>query len=148
MSFKRARHRVMTVHGIGGKVASNWEKVMLYTKRKQILCRKRISTLTGLKVSSLAFTDVFYRSEHVKRGLHVIQFSISWNAKMKYTNGQSSKSRWENVYFQSYGQSMAKDPWRITKTLMKRERGKILWSYCFFLYYFMSEIELFISDIK
>ena len=45
--------------GLGAKLASNWEKVMLYTKRKQILCRKRISTLTGLKVSSLAFTDVF-----------------------------------------------------------------------------------------
>ena len=129
--------------GLGAKLASNWEKVMLYTKRKQILCRKRISTLTGLKVSSLAFTDVFYRSEHVKRGLHVIQFSISWNAKIRnIRTDRAEKVDGKNVYLRSYGQSMAKDPWRITKTLMKRERGEILWSYCFFWYCFMSEIEL------
>ena len=110
--------------GLGAKLASNWEKVMLYTKRKQILCRKRISTLTGLKVSSLAFTDVFYRSEHVKRGLHVIQFSISWNAKMKYTNGQSSKSRWEKCLlpelWSKYGKRSLKNHENINE---KRKRG-------------------------
>ena len=130
MSFKRARHRVMKVHGIGGKVASNWEKVMLYTKRKQILCRKRISTLTGLKVSSLAFTDVFYRSEHVKRGLHVIQFSISWNAKMKYTNGQSSKKRWEKCLlpelWSKYGKRSLKNHENINEKRKRENSMKLL----------------------
>ena len=41
---------------------------MLYTKRWQITCRKRISMLTSLKVSSLACKCVFYRPEHNAKG--------------------------------------------------------------------------------
>ena len=40
---------------------------------------------------------VFYRLENnAKERPHIIEFLTSWNAKMKYTNGQSSKSRQEN----------------------------------------------------
>ena len=46
-----------------------------YTKSYQVLHRKRISMLTGLKVSSLACKFVFYRSKHNSKGEHhVIQF--------------------------------------------------------------------------
>ena len=51
--------------------------------------RKRIPMLTGLKMSSLAYKYVFYRSEHNAKG------ERSWNADIKNTNGKSSKSRWE-----------------------------------------------------
>ena len=52
--------------------------------------------LTGLKVSSSTSKCVFYRPEHdVKGGPHGIKFWRSSNAEMKYTNWQSSKSRWE-----------------------------------------------------
>ena len=43
------------------QVISNWEGNTLYTKSKQMLCRKRISMLTGLNMSSLTYKYVFYR---------------------------------------------------------------------------------------
>ena len=65
---------------------------MWYTKNYQILCRKSISMLTGLKVSSLAFKSVFYRPEHnLKIGTHGIEFSKPWNAEMKHTNQKSQR---------------------------------------------------------
>ena len=39
-----------------------------YTKSFQILCRKKISMLTGLKVSPLARKCVFYRPDHNTNG--------------------------------------------------------------------------------
>ena len=49
-------------HGIMVKLVSNWEENMLYTKIQRIYCRKRISMLTDLWVSSLAckFLDKIY----------------------------------------------------------------------------------------
>ena len=55
-------------HGIGTKLASTWGQNMLYTKSYQVLCRKGMSMLTGLRVSSLAFKCVFYRTEHSAKG--------------------------------------------------------------------------------
>ena len=52
------------VLGISAKLALNWEQNILYIKSLQVLCRKRISMLTGLKVSFLACKCVFYRPEH------------------------------------------------------------------------------------
>ena len=54
------------VCGIGAKLVSNSAQNMLYIKSWQILCRKMISMLTGLKVSSLACKSVLYRPEHAK----------------------------------------------------------------------------------
>ena len=57
--------------GIGTKLVSNWEQIILYTKSLQILCIKRISMLTGLKVVSLACKCVFYRiKQNAKGGLN------------------------------------------------------------------------------
>ena len=56
------------VHGIGTKLVSNWEQNILYTKILQILCRKRIFMLTGLKTSFVAGKYVFYRSKHNAKG--------------------------------------------------------------------------------
>ena len=59
---------------------SNWEQSMLYTKSLQVLHRKGISMLTGLKVSSLTCKCVFYRPElNAKAGPHVIEFCKPWN---------------------------------------------------------------------
>ena len=52
-----------SAHGIRFKLVSNWEQSMLYTKSLQVLHRKGISMLTGLKVSSLTCKCVFYRPE-------------------------------------------------------------------------------------
>ena len=41
------------------QIVSNWEQSMLYTKSLQVLHRKGISMLTGLKVSSLTCKFVF-----------------------------------------------------------------------------------------
>ena len=46
----------------------------------QVLHRKGISVLTGLKVSSLTCKCVFYRPElNAKAGLHGIEFCKPWN---------------------------------------------------------------------
>ena len=50
-------------HRIRAKLVSNWERNMLYTKSQQIFCKKKMSMLTSLKVSSWACKCVFYRSE-------------------------------------------------------------------------------------
>ena len=43
---------------------------MLYTKSYQLFCRKKISMLAGLKISSLEYKSVFYRLEHnAKEGM-------------------------------------------------------------------------------
>ena len=54
------------VHGTETKLVSNWEKNKLSTKHYQILCRKRISMLTGLRVSPLVYKPVFCRLEHMQ----------------------------------------------------------------------------------
>ena len=51
------------VHGSGAKLVSNWEQNMLYTKSQEFLCRRMISMLAGLKVSSWACKCVFYVPE-------------------------------------------------------------------------------------
>ena len=81
---------------IGAKFVSNWERNMLYNKSQQTLHAKRISLLTGLKVSSLACKGVLYRIEHNAKGKsHGIEFWKSWNTEMKHISRQSSKSRWK-----------------------------------------------------
>ena len=58
-----------SAHCIVAKLVSTWEQRMLYTKSKQVIHRKRISMLAGLKVSSLAYKCLFYRPElNAKRG--------------------------------------------------------------------------------
>ena len=53
------------------KNKKNWQENMLYAQIQRILCRKRTSMFTGLKVSSLTCKCVFYSLEHnVKRGSH------------------------------------------------------------------------------
>ena len=53
---------------------------MLYTKSLQVLHRKGISMLAGLKVSSLTCKYVFYRPElNAKAGPHGIDFCKPWN---------------------------------------------------------------------
>ena len=48
---------------------------MLYTKCQQILCRKRISMLTGVKVLSLVCKCVFYKPKHNGKGEpHGVEF--------------------------------------------------------------------------
>ena len=62
-------------HGIRVRLVSNWEQNMLYTKSLQVLHRKGISMLTGLKVSSLTCKCVFYGPELIaKAGPHGIDF--------------------------------------------------------------------------
>ena len=56
-----------SAHGIRFKLVSNWEQSMLYTKSLQVLHRKGISMLAGLKVSSLTCKYVFYRPELMQR---------------------------------------------------------------------------------
>ena len=66
-----------SAHGIRLKLVSNWEQNMLYTKSLQVLLRKGISMLTGLKVSYLTFKCVFYRPElNAKAGAHGIEFCL------------------------------------------------------------------------
>ena len=52
----------------GGNWSKKWEQKMFYTKRYQILCKKRISILTAFKKPSLASKCVFYRTEHKANG--------------------------------------------------------------------------------
>ena len=53
---------------------------MLHTKSLQVLHRKGISMLAGLKVSSLTCKYVFYRPElKAKAGAHGIEFCKPWN---------------------------------------------------------------------
>ena len=59
---------VRVVHGTGAKVISDCKQNMLYTKIQRIFCKKRISVLAGLKVSSLACKCVFCRPEHNAEG--------------------------------------------------------------------------------
>ena len=57
------------------KLVSNRKENMLYTKSYQVLCRKRISMLTDLKVSSFTCKYVFHRPEHnARRELHKLNF--------------------------------------------------------------------------
>ena len=60
------------------QIVSNWEQSLLYTKSLQILYRRGVSMLTGLKVSSLTYKGLFYRPElNAKAGPHGIEFCKS-----------------------------------------------------------------------
>ena len=60
-----------SAHGIRFKLVSNWEQSMLHTKSLQVLHRKGIYILKGLKVSSLSCKCVFHRPEvNAKAGAH------------------------------------------------------------------------------
>ena len=62
------------------KLVSNWYQSMLHTKGWQVLHRKGICMLTGLKVSSLTSKCVFYRLElNAKAGPHGVEFCKPWN---------------------------------------------------------------------
>ena len=62
-------------HGIRAKLVPNWGRNMLYTKIQQIFCGEMVSTLTGLKESSLACKCVFYRPERNPKGEpHGVEF--------------------------------------------------------------------------
>ena len=65
---------------------SNWEQSMLYPKCLQVLHRKGISMLTGLKVSSLTCKCVFYGPKiNAKAGPHVwnwILQALKWKIPM------------------------------------------------------------------
>ena len=52
------------VQAIRAKLVSNWEQNIKYTKNQQILCRNRLSALTGLKVSTLVCECIFFRPGH------------------------------------------------------------------------------------
>ena len=98
------------VYSTRSKFVSNWD--MFYTKSKQILCRKRISLLTGFKVLSLA--SVFHRPENKTNG------PLKWNLEVfgtqrwgKPTDGAQTvdekngikmfKDGKNHLYFQNYG---------------------------------------------
>ena len=69
-----------SAHGIRVKLVSNWEQSMLYTKSLQVLHRKGISMLTGLKVPYLTCKHVFYRLEpNAKAGPYGMEFWKPWN---------------------------------------------------------------------
>ena len=58
-------------------MVSNWEQNMLYNRSQQILCRKEISMLASLKVSSLADKYVLYTPEpNAKGGLNFEGFAM------------------------------------------------------------------------
>ena len=67
------------VYSTRSKFVSNWD--MFYTKSKEILCRKRISLLTGFKVLSLA--SVFHRPENKTNGAPEMEFRSFWNTTMR-----------------------------------------------------------------
>ena len=72
-----------SVHGIRFKLVSNWDQSILYTKSLQVLNRKEISMLTGLKVPSLTCKYLFYRPElNAKARAHGIEFCKPWNIPM------------------------------------------------------------------
>ena len=51
-----------------GQISIKLGQNRLYNESQQIFCRKKMSMLTGLKVSSLAYNYVFYRPEHNAKG--------------------------------------------------------------------------------
>ena len=68
-----------SAHGIRFKLVPNCEQSMLNTKSLQVLLRKGISILKGLKVSSLTCKSAFYRPElNAKVRPHGIEF-LKWN---------------------------------------------------------------------
>ena len=61
------------------RLGPNWyqigNRISYIQKVSKFLCRKRISLLTGLKVSPFACKYVFYRPEHnAKREIHKTEF--------------------------------------------------------------------------
>ena len=76
-----------SAHQIRVKLVSNWKQSMLYTKSYHFLHRRKISMLTGLKVSSLSCKCVFYRQSENPMELN---FEI---LEMKHSNGKSLKNR-------------------------------------------------------
>ena len=68
----------------------NWYQIgnkTCYIPKLSILCRKKISMLTGSKVSPLACKCPFYGPKHKAKGaLQGTEFWRSWNAKINYTN--------------------------------------------------------------
>ena len=64
-SFKCSMGMIHCIdYGIVIKSVSICKQKMSHTKSQSILCRKRISMLAGLKVSSLISKCVLYRQEH------------------------------------------------------------------------------------
>ena len=64
-----------SAHRIRVKLVSYWEQSMFYIKSLQVLHRKGISMLTGLKVFSLICKCVVYGQELKAKGRpHVIEF--------------------------------------------------------------------------
>ena len=47
---------------------------------------KKVSILSGLKVSSLTWKCVYCRPKHAKEGSQGTEFRKFWNKEMKYTN--------------------------------------------------------------
>ena len=68
---------------------SNQEQSILYTKGLQVLHRKWISVLTGLKVSPLTCKCVFYGPELMQRR-NPMELNFA-SLEIKHTNGQSLK---------------------------------------------------------
>ena len=67
-----------SAHGIKVKLVSNLKQSILYNKNLQILRRKGIPTLTGLKKFSLTCKCEFYKQElHAKGRSHGIEFCKS-----------------------------------------------------------------------
>ena len=68
------------------KLVPHWELNILYIKRSQLLCRKKISLLTGLQVPSLTCKYIFYRPEHYAKGepqgIGVICLVIMFNTRV------------------------------------------------------------------
>ena len=69
-----------SAHGIRFKLYQIGNKACYILKSLQVLHRKGISMVTGLKVSSLTCKCVFYRPElNAKAGPHGIEFCKPWN---------------------------------------------------------------------
>ena len=112
--FEQPDHVSTEIPLFGTNLVSNSELNMLYTTSLQMLCRKGISMLTGLKVSSLACKCVFYRPKYmdfsfsfffififttrvmVTKMFTIAPFYIfySWQQKVNHSLGEMFKCIW------------------------------------------------------
>ena len=88
-----------SAHGIRFKLVPNWEQSMLNTKSLQVLLRKGIPILKGLKVSSLTCKCAFYRPElNAKVGPHGIEFWNPWNIPMEVKQSlRNIREKWGHL---------------------------------------------------